>query len=254
MGGKKKKSAKAKAKKRESLAQAVAQDVSAVAEPARDAAEVAIAPIADTAPVADAAPVDIPLVTAAPEVLKANIANLVASSLPKVEHFTVEERVSMGKAVRAQAPLESHAEWSPSPYRVDPVTLLEEQAETRVPGAGPHPLRSHDGLAVRLLPRGGLRDGLRPGLHSQFRTARAGLRRRAPDELRYLRLAGADAHVRHERLRRDAARAVGVGRETSRGQLRGGDARAGICRQGPALAWCCRWCDPTARPCAPSQR
>jgi uncharacterized protein (DUF2252 family) len=133
MGGKKK-SAKAKAKKRESLAPAVTQDVSAVAEPVPDeaveATEVATSPVADAAPAAT--PVDIPLVTAAPEVLKANLANLVASSLPKVEHFTVDERVSIGKAVRAQAPLESHAEWTPSPYRVDPVTLLEEQAETRV--------------------------------------------------------------------------------------------------------------------------
>ncbi len=84
-------------------------------------------------PVADVTPVEIPLLTAPPEGIRANLANLVASSLPKVEHFTVEERVSMGKAVRTQAPLESHAEWSPSPYRVDPITLLEEQAETRVP-------------------------------------------------------------------------------------------------------------------------
>ena len=51
----------------------------------------------------------------------------------KVEHFTPEERTAMGKAARAVAPLESHAEWAPSQYRVDPIGLLEEQAETRVP-------------------------------------------------------------------------------------------------------------------------
>ena len=129
MGGKKK-SAKAKAKKRESLAHALAQDAVAVGEPAPD--EAAEATEVTTPPDADAAPVVIPLVTAPPAVLKANMANLVASSLPKVEHFTVDERVSIGKAVRTQAPLESHAEWTPSPYRADPVTLLEEQAETRV--------------------------------------------------------------------------------------------------------------------------
>lgn len=83
--------------------------------------------------VADLTPGKIPYVTAPPDVVKANIRNLAASSLPKVEHFTVDERVSMGKAGRAQAPLESHAEWSPSPYRADPIALLEEQAETRVP-------------------------------------------------------------------------------------------------------------------------
>ena len=57
---------------------------------------------------------------------------IIATAPPKVEHFTVEERASIGKAVRQRAPLESHAEWTPSDYRVDPVTLLEEQAETRL--------------------------------------------------------------------------------------------------------------------------
>ena len=55
----------------------------------------------------------------------------------KVEHFTPEERTAMGKAARAVAPLESHAEWAPSQYRVDPIGLLEEQAETRVPDLVP---------------------------------------------------------------------------------------------------------------------
>ena len=57
---------------------------------------------------------------------------IIATAPPKVEHFTPEERASIGKAVRQRAPLESHAEWTPSDYRVDPVTLLEEQAETRL--------------------------------------------------------------------------------------------------------------------------
>jgi uncharacterized protein (DUF2252 family) len=51
----------------------------------------------------------------------------------KVEHFTAQERASLGKAARAVAPLESHAEWTPSEYRVDPIELLQQQAETRVP-------------------------------------------------------------------------------------------------------------------------
>ena len=71
--------------------------------------------------------------TASREALDEAIKKAIGSGTPTQEHFTVEERVSIGKAVRTQAPLESHAEWSPSPYRVDPVTLLEEQAETRVP-------------------------------------------------------------------------------------------------------------------------
>jgi len=51
---------------------------------------------------------------------------------PPVQHFTPQERASIGKAVRQRAPLDSHADWTPSDYRVDPVTLLEEQAQTRV--------------------------------------------------------------------------------------------------------------------------
>ena len=47
-------------------------------------------------------------------------------------------------------------------------------------------------------------------------------------ELRRVRLARAAAHLRRQRLRRDAAGAVGVGREASRGQPRDRRARAGV--------------------------
>jgi hypothetical protein len=57
---------------------------------------------------------------------------IIASAPPQVEQFTPAERASIGKAVRRQAPLDSLAEWTPSDYRVDPITLLEEQAETRL--------------------------------------------------------------------------------------------------------------------------
>ena len=51
----------------------------------------------------------------------------------KVEHFTPEERAARGKGTRAEVPRSSHAEWEPPPHRPDPVELLEEQAQTRVP-------------------------------------------------------------------------------------------------------------------------
>lgn len=76
-------------------------------------------------------------VTEPNEAFDADLAKLLDTSSPKVERFTEEERASMGKAARSQAPLESHAEWVPSPYRLDPITLLEEQAETRVPDLVP---------------------------------------------------------------------------------------------------------------------
>jgi uncharacterized protein (DUF2252 family) len=43
------------------------------------------------------------------------------------------ERAGRGKAARAQAPLDSHAAFDPPPDRPDPIALLEEQAESRVP-------------------------------------------------------------------------------------------------------------------------
>ncbi len=50
-----------------------------------------------------------------------------------VPHLTAEERVARGKAARQEVPRSSHAGFAPSAYRPDPVTLLEQQATTRVP-------------------------------------------------------------------------------------------------------------------------
>ena len=50
-----------------------------------------------------------------------------------VPHLTPEERVARGKAARVEAPRSSHAVFDPSPARPDPITLLEDQATSRVP-------------------------------------------------------------------------------------------------------------------------
>jgi uncharacterized protein (DUF2252 family) len=50
-----------------------------------------------------------------------------------VPHLTVDERVARGKAARQEVPRSSHAGFQPGAHRVDPVTLLEQQAATRVP-------------------------------------------------------------------------------------------------------------------------
>ncbi len=50
-----------------------------------------------------------------------------------VAHVSVAERVAHGKAARAEVPRSRHAVFEPSSDRVDPVTLLERQAETRIP-------------------------------------------------------------------------------------------------------------------------
>jgi uncharacterized protein (DUF2252 family) len=48
-------------------------------------------------------------------------------------HLTVEERTARGKAARAEVPRSSHGVFEPPSNRFDPVELLEQQAQTRVP-------------------------------------------------------------------------------------------------------------------------
>jgi uncharacterized protein (DUF2252 family) len=50
-----------------------------------------------------------------------------------VPHLTPAERVARGKAERAEVRRSVHAGWTPPSNRRDPVALLEEQAESRLP-------------------------------------------------------------------------------------------------------------------------
>jgi uncharacterized protein (DUF2252 family) len=51
----------------------------------------------------------------------------------QVPHLTPRERAARGKAARAEAPRSRHAEFQAWAERPDPIALLEEQAESRVP-------------------------------------------------------------------------------------------------------------------------
>lgn len=61
----------------------------------------------------------------------ANGGSLIESFMAK--RPSVEDRVAMGKALRAKVPRSSHAEWKPRSDRPDPVSILEKQNATRVP-------------------------------------------------------------------------------------------------------------------------
>ena len=112
----------------------------------------------------------------------------IGAGSPTAEHFTPKERASMGKQTRGQAPLESHAEWAPSEYHIDPIAFLEEQAETRLPELVPirhgrmmvSPFTFYRGAAYIMA--GDLAATPRSG------TPGTGLRRRPPLQLRHLRL------------------------------------------------------------------
>jgi uncharacterized protein (DUF2252 family) len=54
-----------------------------------------------------------------------------------VGHLAPAERAVLGKAARAEVPLESHAGFDRPPGRPDPIALLQEQAATRLPDLVP---------------------------------------------------------------------------------------------------------------------
>src|SRR5690349_9088273 len=115
------------------------------------------------------------------------------------------DRVARGLATRREIPLESHAVLDTSPLRADPVELLERQAASRVPELVP--IRYGRMLVSPFTFAWGCPgDDSWPCRDSHDGTGRAGLRRRAPVQLRSIRLAGAAPGLRHQRLRRDADR------------------------------------------------
>ena len=67
------------------------------------------------------------------------------------------QRVERGKAARARCRAPRHAAWSRRRSRRDPVDLLEEQAQTRVPELVPIRYGRMLVLAVHVLPGRGVR-------------------------------------------------------------------------------------------------
>ena len=51
----------------------------------------------------------------------------------QVVHLTPAERAAKGRQARKEVPRRSHGEWQPASDRPDPIALLEEQAQSRVP-------------------------------------------------------------------------------------------------------------------------
>jgi uncharacterized protein (DUF2252 family) len=98
-----------------------------------------------------------------------------SASRPRtVPHLTPAERAARGKAARGELPRSAHADWEPGPRRGNPIELLEEQAQTRLPELGPirygrmlvSPFAFFRGAAY--LMAADLADGPRSGLHTQL--------------------------------------------------------------------------------------
>ena len=100
------------------------------------------------------------------------------------------------------------------------------------PGARADPLRPHARLAVHVLPRCRLPDGVRSRDRAADGTPHPALRRRASVELRRLCGTGPEARLQPQRLRRDAPRPVRMGRQAARRELRRRRARPRLQREG----------------------
>ena len=120
-----------------------------------------------------------------------------------------------------------------APGRPDPVALLQSR---RRPGSPSWSRSGTGGCAPPFAFFRGAALVMAADLAGTPRSgaAGAGVRRRAPVELRRLRLAGARAGLRHQRLRRDAARPVGVGRQAARGEPRSRGPRERLSAERPA--------------------
>ena len=54
-------------------------------------------------------------------------------TIERSRKLSTEERIARGKAARDKAPRTSHASWEPSADRPDLISVLKEQAATRLP-------------------------------------------------------------------------------------------------------------------------
>ena len=111
-----------------------------------------------------------------------------------------------------------HVRTSPGPAR--PRVAAPGAGEEQGAGAGAHPLRPDARLPLHLLPGRRPHHGLGPLDHAVLGPDGPALRGRASLQLRGVRDAGATAHLRLQRLRRDASRPVGVGRQAAGGERR----------------------------------
>ncbi len=119
-----------------------------------------------------------------------------------------------------------HLEAGERSARSDRPVRRAEQDSSSVPRTDP--VRPHGAVAV-LIPAGRrTADGRRPRADADNRLRRAARRRRPHVEFRPVCVARARHRVRHQRLRRDTRRTVGMGRQAPRRQHRRGRSRARV--------------------------
>ena len=133
-----------------------------------------------------------------------------------------QQRHERGRAARRLVPRGSHAQWAPMSDRPDPVELLEAQARDRIQELLPIRYGRMMASPFAFLRGSAIVMAQRPRGHPEERHPGPAVRRCPPVELRGLRLPRALPALRPQRLRRDPAGTLGVGRQAPRGELRGG--------------------------------
>ena len=167
---------------------------------------------------------------------------------------SAEERMAAGKALRERVPRTSQACGNPAD-RPDPIAAAEAR-RPRTPRGALLPIRYG---RMRQSPFAFFRGSaalMAADLAATLatRTSRAGLRRLPRGEFRRLRQPGTPAGLRHQRFRRNASRAVGMGREAPGGEHRAGRPRDRSERDGIAPTRRATRCAPTANTCASTPR
>ena len=152
-----------------------------------------------------------------------------------VPHFTPAERAARGKAARAELRRVRTRRLGAGAEARGPDRSARGTGADASSGARPDPVRAHAGVPVRLLPRRLPSHGGRPRGRAPDGVARPALRRRASLELRHLRRAGPEARLQHQRLRRDAAGTLRVGRQAACREHRGRGPGPRLRRRGPSL-------------------
>ena len=148
------------------------------------------------------------------------------------------ERAAAGKAARERAPRSSHGDWEPAADRPDPVDVLERQAADRVPELVP--LRYGRMLVSPFTFYRGAAAIMAADLAA---TPSSGLWVQACGDAHLSNfggyaVAGPRPGRRHQRLRRDPPRAMGVGRQAARRQLRDRRPRPRVQRRASGATSC----------------
>ena len=122
-----------------------------------------------------------------------------------------------GKAARKRVPRVSHAAFEPAPGR-DPIAILEAQEDDRLPDLVPlrHERMAESAFAYYRGTPAVMAFDLASTPRSDIVVQASGDAHLS--ELRPLRLPGAHARLRRQRLRRDAPRALGMGRQAAGGE------------------------------------